>query len=556
MKDNREIADLFLQTADMLAIEGWDASREMAFRKAAWSIYRLEEDIEAYWRANRLQEIPGIGPGISRHIDEIFRTGSLPFYQELRHKVPAGLVEMLAIPGLGPKTIGTIYKHTGISTPGQLLKAARDHRIRSLPGIGVRTEFKIIKGMEMRRNTANQISLADVIGLAYDFCAFLRGSRAVILTEVSGGIRRRCPLVSKIDLVVASDFTDDVLQRVEAYPEVRRAEVRGRTVVGRIGFGFPFEIVVVPLKDYALALLLSTGGKQHIAVIKERLQAAAVTEGDSEEALYRKIGLEWIEPELREDRGEIEAAETGRLPRLVALTDIKGDLHCHTDWSDGVSNLEELSRTAKRLGYAYLAITDHSQRLQVSNGLDETRLLRQMDEIERINASGQDVRLLAGIEVDILKNGTLDLPDRILETLDVVVASIHSSFQLSLEEQTTRLVRAMENPNVDIIGHLTGRLLLRRPGYEVDLERILGSAAATGTILEINSHPDRLDIDETTARRAKNAGVRIAVDSDAHGAEELRMIAYGLSTARRGWLSAEDLVNTRSLVELQTMLRA
>lgn len=551
MVENREVAAILEEAADIMEIMGDNPYKIRAYRKASHSIYQLTVDLEVFWRQGKLLEIEGIGKAIQSKVKEILETGQLSYHQELLRQVPRGVVKMLTLPGMGPRTVRIIHENLGITNLEELLEAAKERKIRELPGLGAKTEYNIKKGMEMLQSIGETVTLGSVLPLAQDFCAFLAEAEDVNTAELVGSIRRRKPVVHDIDILVASAQPKRVYERITRYSRLKSIDEATHEVIsGRLGLGFNFEVIVVDPSDFAMVFLLATGSEGHRKQLLEMLQKAEVTSGNSEVEIYEALGMQWIPPELRENQGEIEQALNQRLPLLISQQDLKGDLHVHTDWSDGAHHLEQMVSQARAMGYSYLAITEHSQSLKISRGLDEKRLQDQLRLIAQINKGLRDFKVLSGIEVDILRDGSLDFPDEILEQLDVVVASIHSSFHLSQVEQTHRIISAINNVNVDIIGHLTGRLLNRRAGYQVDVEAVLEAAARSGTALEINAHPDRLDISEVVAFQAREKGVKVAINSDAHQTSDLLLMEYGVFNARRGWLEAGDVLNTWPLEEL------
>ncbi|NSW83722.1 MAG: DNA polymerase/3'-5' exonuclease PolX [Syntrophothermus sp.] len=556
MMDNQEIARILDEIADILDILGENPFKARAYRQVANHIYRMETDLHEVSKHHGLEGIPGAGKAIRAKLQELLETGDLKYYRELQEKVPPGVLEMLAIPGLGPKTVGAIYAQTGIDTLEKLYRAAQEKRIRELPGMGAKTEYNIKKGIEMLRSTRDSFNLGTALPLALEFKNFLSGFDCVQIVEITGSVRRRKPVVGDIDILVGSAEEEAVREKVRRFRRVQEiTEEKPGHVKGRLRPGIVFEVLIVPFGEFWRALVISTGSKTHREQIQPALDTFDCSSAHSEEDVYRLLSMQYIPPELREGRGEIELARNFALPHLVTLEDIKGDLHIHTDWSDGAHSLREMVAAAAKLGYSYMAVTEHSRSLAVSRGLDVERLLAQGKLVEELNRENDGFKILTGIEIDILKDGSLDLPNEVLANLDVVIASIHSHFRLSRAEQTERVLKAVENPHVDIIGHLTGRLLGRRPGYEIDIEAVLKAAAQTRTALEINSYPDRLDIDEETAFKAKAKGIKIAISSDAHHRADLGLIKYGVINARRGWLSKEDVLNTLETEELMAYLR-
>ncbi len=549
---NREVANILLKIADMLQIKGDNPYKIRAYRTAAESIYHLDEDIAILYEKGRVREIPGIGDAVAGKIGEILKTGSCEYYDRLSKEFPAGLLDMLVVPGLGHKSVKLIYDNLGIDNLDDLLLACQRGEIRNVPGLGVRSEENIIKGIAEIKQRSNKTGLGIALPVARDFLFYLLQSPLINKVAIVGSIRRGKEMVSDIDILVASDAPAALYDFIKDFPAIIQIEqVEPDLIRGELGSGIEFEVIMVTPSDYFHSLVWTTGSKEH----RERLFAGIDRQNfkdlQSETEVYTRLGLDYIAPELRENRGEIEAAGVGNLPKLINFPDIRGDLHVHSNWSDGVERIEDLATAARSLGYEYIAITDHSKSLTISGGLSEERLQAQGKVIDALNAQAPDgFRILKGIEVDILKNGELDFPDHVLKELDIVVASVHSNFKLDADQQTERIVEAAKNEHVDIIGHLTGRLLSRRSGYEIDVDKIIDTCACYHTALEINAYPDRLDIDEHIARKAKDYGVKVAINSDAHHRNELKLMAYGVTTARRGWLEAGDVLNTLSPAEL------
>ena len=549
---NRKVATVLVKIADLLQIEGDKPYKIRAYRKAAESIYHLDEDIAILYEKGRVREVPGIGDAVAAKIGEILTTGSCEYYDRLSKEIPVGLLDMLAIPGLGHKSVKLIYDNLGIDKLDDLLQACQRGEIRNVPGLGVRSENNIIKGIAEIKQRSNKTGLGIALPVARDFLFYLLQSPLINKVAIVGSIRRGKEMVSDIDILVASDAPAALYDFIKDFPAIIQIEqVEPDLIRGELGSGIEFEVIMVTPSDYFHSLVWTTGSKEH----RERLFAGIDRQNfkdlQSETEVYTRLGLDYIAPELRENRGEIEAAGVGNLPKLINFPDIRGDLHVHSNWSDGVERIEDLATAARSLGYEYIAITDHSKSLTISGGLSEERLQAQGKVIDALNAQAPDgFRILKGIEVDILKNGELDFPDHVLKELDIVVASVHSNFKLDADQQTERIVEAAKNEHVDIIGHLTGRLLSRRSGYEIDVDKIIDTCACYHTALEINAYPDRLDIDEHIARKAKDYGVKVAINSDAHHRNELKLMAYGVTTARRGWLEAGDVLNTLIPAEL------
>ena len=478
---------------------------------------------------------------------------------------------MLKIPGLGAKKIKVIYDNLGISSIEELEKAARAHKIRELPGMGVKTEQSILKGIQTLKGQGDRVQLAIALPVANRIMEILSGMKEVSKVAIAGSLRRRKEMVKDIDIVVATEAAETLVENFLKLPIISRVLAEGLSKVSVVlNAGIQVDLRLVKPQEFYSALQHFTGSKEHNTKLRSlalkmgyKLNEYGIfeKEGDgvfcpkSETELYSKLDMPYIIPELREDRGEIEAALQDGLPDLVKLEDIRGDLHLHSDFSDGVSSIEEMVKKAKELGYEYIAITDHSKSLKVARGLDESRLRQQLELIKGINERVKGIRILTGIEVDILPDGSLDFDDDILKELDVVIASIHSGFKQDKTTITSRIVNACHNRYVNIIAHPTGRLLGRREPYDVDMDEVFEAAAKTGTVLEINSSPDRLDLNDVNVKRAAEMGIKIAINTDAHGTEALSDMMYGVWVARRGWLAAENIINTYSLEQLLEFLK-
>lgn len=552
---NREIARILDHIADILQFQDENPFKVKAYRQAANSIYHLDEDIQYLYEKTRLDEIPGVGKAIKAKIEEMVEKGSCDYYDRLRSQVPDGLMDMLNIPGVGFKTIKAVYEKLGITNRDELLQAAREKKIRALPGMGGKTEYSIIKGIEMLEQTSDKNTLGFVLPMAEQLLEYVRGFDQVAAASLAGSIRRGKPLVTDIDIVVASEDEAAVRSKTANYREIKKiiSSTEGH-IEGTLQFDIPFELIIVPPHQFCRVLLTATGSREHISKLTG-LGLDLDQDFKSEKEIYQRLNLDFIPPELREDQGEIEAAAHRTLPVLVQLNDLKGDLHTHSNWSDGASRIAELAEAGRSLNYSYIAVTDHSRSLAISGGLNEERLKGQEEEIERLNRQWDDFIIYKGTEVDVLKDGSLDFSHEILQSLDIVIASIHTHFHLDKEKQTERIIQAIKDKDVNIIGHLTGRLLNRRPPYELDFDRVLDEAAKNRVILEINSHPDRLDIDASLARRAKEYGIKMAINSDGHHKNDLKLVKYGVLNARRGWLEKEDVINTWSREELAAYLK-
>jgi DNA polymerase (family X) len=567
---NTEIAGAFDHLADLLEIEGANPFRVRAYRNAARMIGDLPHSVaDMLAKGEDLAELPGIGEDLAAKIAEFVETKRLPLLEEVKHRTPAGLVELTAIPGIGPKRAKVLCDKLKIRSVADLKKAAAAGRLHGLAGFGTKTEFKLAGELKQKREAQQRFRLDAAEDFAEPLLQHLKRGKGVKQAVIAGSYRRRKETVGDLDMLVAAAKGSNVMERFIAYDEVAEIVAHGdtrSTVVLRSGL--QVDLRVVPEESYGAALHYFTGSKSHNIAVRKLGVARGLKineygvfrgtrriAGATEESVFDQVSLPFIAPELREDRGEIEAAAAGRLPQLVRLEDLRGDLHAHTTASDGKSSLSEMAKAAQALGYEYLAITDHSRHATVARGLDPRRLARQIKAIDKLNAKLEGFRILKACEVDILADGTLDLPDAILAELDIRVCAVHYKFDLSETEQTGRVMRAMDNPYFNIFAHPTGRLLGERAAYAIDLERILKAAKERGCAIELNAHPARLDIDDHACRLAKDTGVKVAIGTDAHSTDGLRFMKYGIGQARRGWLEAGDILNTRSWPELRKLIR-
>ncbi|HHP50459.1 MAG TPA: DNA polymerase/3'-5' exonuclease PolX [Moorella mulderi] len=595
---NLELAWALKEMGDLLDIKGEEPYKVRAYHRAAQAIENLEEEVATIYARGDLEKIPGIGKNLAKKIAELLETGRSSFLENLRREVPPGLRDMLAIPGIGSRTVRQIYQSLGITALEELEKAVKEKRLRNIPGIGSKTELAILRGIEMLKETGRKVPLGIALPLARLFIQQLKAIPGVLQAEVTGSVRRGCDMVGDVDIVVVWEGSLHQIQEViSKHPQVKGiAEISSGRMALQTMIGTVVEIISVPPEDFLPALFYSTGSKAHrkrflqLALsqgkrvsslglctdrwlqaerevmeelgislpaeeVEERGAPADKLNPEGETFYYQALGLPYIPPELREDRGELEAALEGRLPRLVERGDIRGDLHMHSNYSDGTASIRALAEAARARGYEYIAITDHSRSLVIAGGLKVEDIARQREEICRLNQELEGITILAGIEVDILPDGRLDYEDEVLKEFDLVIASIHSGFKQGEESLMARLESAMRHPYVDIIGHPTGRMLGRRRPYAVNLERLLDLAAETGTILEINSSPDRLDLNDVAARQAKEKGVLLAINTDAHDPARLADMEYGLYVARRAWLEPQNVVNTYDLESLRRVLK-
>jgi DNA polymerase (family 10) len=562
---NADIAAVFDEIADILEIENANTFRIRAYRNAARLINGLSTEASAMVaRGEDLSRLPGIGKDLAQKIVDIATTGATPLLGTLRKEIPPVLVELLRLPGLGPKRVKALHQELDINTIPQLHRALKDGRVAELAGFGAKTAERLLQAIETKAATPGRMKLAVAAQYAEPLLAYLRGLKGVEQATIAGSYRRARETVGDIDIVAIAKEAATVVEAFARYPEVARVAARGPTrgtVVLRSGL--QVDIRVMQPESYGSALVYFTGSKAHNIAIRRLAQERGLKineygvfrgerrlAGETEESVYRAIGLPLIPPELREDQGEIEAARAGTLPDLVELKHLRGDLHAHTTATDGHNTLREMALGAKALGYEYVAITEHSRRLTVTHGLDAAQLRRQMSQIDRLNRDHLGITVLKGIEVDILEDGRLDLPDTVLADLDLVVAAVHSKFNLSRAAQTERILRALDNPHMTILAHPSGRLIGEREPYDVDMARILRRAKERGRFMELNAHPERLDLLDTHCRMAKDLGVLVSINTDAHSIADYGNMRFGIGQARRGWLGKNDVLNTRSLTAL------
>jgi len=567
---NAEIADRFEHLADLLELEGANPFRVRAYRNAARFIrghaHSLAEMLE---EGADLAELPGIGADLADKVATLVRTGRLPLLDQLAARVPAPLVAMTRIEGLGPKRAQALYRALKIRSLEDLARAARSGRIRELPGFGVRTEQLIAERAARVASAEQRLRLADAEQVAGPLVTWLRGIDGVQRVEVAGSFRRRRETVGDLDVLLGVARGAKVMGRVVRYEDVADVSAQGTTrATLRLRNGLQVDVRVVPAVAFGAALHYFTGSKAHNIAVRKLAAARGLKlneyglfrgerriGGRTEQEVFDAVGLPLIPPELREDRGEIDAARRGRLPHLVQLGDLRGDLHCHSRATDGRDTIEAMARAAAARGYEYLSINDHSRHVKVAHGLDRRRLMEQVRAIDRLNTRLDGIVVLKSVEVDILDDGRLDLPDGVLKELDFTVCAIHYGFGYGRVRQTERILRAMDNPHFSILAHPTGRLLGAREPYELDLERVLEAARDRGRIMELNAQPERLDLDDRGCRLARELGVKVAISTDAHRVADLDLMRFGVDQARRGWLEPDDVVNTRPLAELRHLLR-
>jgi len=567
---NAEIKDLFNEIADFLEIKGENPFRIRAYRRAAQAVEGLAEDIAAIAGRGGLLDIPGIGKDLAAKIQEYLENGSVDYLEDLRREIPAGVIELMRIHGVGPRTAKLLYEHAGVDSVEKLEALAQAHKLSGLPGIQAKTEENILKGIQVWRSGRERMALGSALMLAEGIVHTLRALPEVDQIATAGSLRRMRETVKGIDILVTSTSPTQVMEVFVGLPNMAEVLARGETKSAvRLKENIQVDLRVVDPDCFGAALQYFTGSKQHNIRVRELAQRKGLkvneygvfheksnrrAAGATEEEVYRAVGLPLIPAELREDGGEIEAALEGKLPTLVTLEDIRGDLQLHTTWSDGAHSLSDLTAGVRAKGYQYMAVTDHSKSATVARGMNEERVLQMIAEVRAANKRLKGFRILAGCEVDIKGDGTLDFPDEILHQLDLVQVSIHSRFKMSREEMTARIVRAVQHPLVHILGHPTGRLIGERAAYELDMEAVLAAARTAGTAVEINASPSRLDLNDLHARRAKELGIPIVISTDAHTIAHLEFMRFGVSVARRAWLTPGDILNTRPLKELLAWL--
>ena len=567
---NSEIAGMFNRLADLLEIEEANPFRVRAYRNAARTVGGYSRNMADMVKEGKdLSELPEIGKDLASKIQTLVETGKLPLLKEVEARTPAALSDLMKIEGLGPKRVKILYKALDIHSIEDLKRAARNGRIRELEGFGEKTEELIKQRIERYSGAEQRIKLIIAQDIATPLLEYLKNSKGVKQITIAGSYRRRKETVGDLDILVSARQDSTVMDRFVDYDEVEEVIAHGKTrSTVRLRSGMQVDLRVVPQVSYGAALHYFTGSKAHNIAVRKlgvkkgyKINEYGVFKNDTriagktEEEVYKAVDLPYIEPELREDRGEIDAARAGKLPRLITINDIRGDLHAHTRASDGHSSLQEMAAAAASKGYEYLAITEHSQQVRVANGLDKKRLLQHIKAMDKLNDKLDDIRLLKSIEVDIMDDGSLDLPDSVLKQLDLRVCSIHYKFNLSRQKQTERVLRAMDNPHFNIFAHPSGRLINEREAYDIDLERIMQGARERGCFLEVNAHPDRLDLTDDACLLAREIGVKVAISTDAHSVNDLDFMRFGIGQACRGWLTADDVINTRGLKQLQTLLK-
>ena len=566
------------------------AFKPYAYQKAAITLETLEEDVEEIYKKGgikALEEIPGVGESIALKIEEYLKTGRIKGYEKLKKKTPINLEEIIAVEGMGPKKAKVLYQKLGIRNLKDLEKTARAHKIASLFGFGEKTEKNILEGIAFLKRSKGRFLLGEILPKVKEVYEKFKSLKEVEKIDPAGSVRRMKETIGDVDFLVISKNPEKVMDFFVSLPGVIKIWGKGTTKASiRMKEGFDMDIRVVPDRSYGSALQYFTGSKEHnIATRKIAIdrgfklseyglfRGSKMIAGADEKEIYQKLGMEWIPPEMRENQGEIEAASERKLPKIIGYKDIKGDLHCHSKWDGGANSIEEIAEAAMKMDYQYIGIADHTKFLRIEHGLDEKKLELQKKEIEKLNSKfrirpqpisnglgrpaliqgrwrNSKFRILQGCEANILSDGLIDIKDEALKKLDFVIAGIHSNFKMEKSKMTERIIRAMKNPNVDIISHPTGRILKRRDEYQIDFDKILRVAKETGTILEINSFPERLDLNAENIRRAKEAGVKMVINTDSHHKDQLRFIEFGIAQARRGWAEKGDIINTQPIEKL------
>ncbi len=567
---NRKIADIFNEIADLLDIDGDNPFKVRAYRNAARTILGYPREMaDLVEEGFDLTTLRGIGKELAKKITEIVRTGKLVYLEKLKKTHPPQLEELLKIPGLGPGRVRLLHELLRINSLEDLENALREGKLKKVPGFGPKLIAKIENGIQTRRYEAHRFKLSEALPVAEWIVKILKKTKGAIHVEIAGSLRRRKETVHDIDLVAACEEINDTMVYFLNLPKIQKIVMKGTTrSTILLENGMSVDLRVVSTESFGATLHHFTGSKAHNITLRKMAvekgmkineygiwQGKKRIGGDKEEDIYNLFGMQYIEPEMRENRGEIALAQDHQLPTLITRADIKGDLHIHTTYSDGLASIEEMALQAKRLGYEYIAITDHTEHLKVAHGMDEKRARKQLEEIDVLNEKLDGITILKAAEIDILEDGSLDMPDSILEALDLTVCSVHTRFNLSLRKQTERILKAMENPHFTILAHPTGRLIGLREPYDIDMEAVMRQAKARGCILELNAQPDRLDLNDIHSKMAKEMGIRIAISTDAHSLNDLELMRYGIWQARRGWIEKADVINTLPLTALQKLFR-
>ncbi|MBI4566498.1 MAG: DNA polymerase/3'-5' exonuclease PolX [Planctomycetes bacterium] len=557
---NAEISAVLSLLADMLEIQGENPFKVRAYQNAARTIEGLEVPLGTLLEQGTLGELKGIGEGLKEKLTELHKTGRMTYFEQVRAKMPPGIPELLRVPSLGPKKVKALWQELGVTSLADLEEACRSDRVAGLKGFGARTQEKILEGLRRLSQIKGQFLVSEALPLARQIVEYLEAGSPARRAAICGSLRRGKSIVRDIDLLAASSKPRDVIEHFANAPQVLDILGKGPTKCSvRLHKGLQVDLRVVAEDEFAPALQYFTGSKEHNVLLRTRAVKMGTTLNEyglfkgkkkldcaTEEDIYRHLKLSYIYPELREGRNEIDLAERGKLTQPIDTQDIKGVLHVHSTWSDGTADIEAMAEKARKMGYRWIGLSDHSKAAYYANGMDEARLKKQMKEVAALNRKWSDFRILHGLECDILPNGDLDLIPELLGKLDFVIGSIHSRFNMSESEMTDRICKAIRNEHLDVLGHPTGRLLLDREGYKVNLERVLQEAKTSGKVVELNANPHRLDLDDAHARRARELGVKISIDPDAHSTAGMEDVQYGVMTARRAGLTSHDVLNSLS----------
>ncbi len=566
---NEKVASVLYEIADLLELKGGEPFKPRAYRNAAHSIEEMREDIEDVHKQGKVHDIPGVGDAIAKKVTEIIETGELGYLKDLRNEFPPGLIQLMDVPEIGPKTTLLLYKQLKITNLQELKTAVEQHRIRRLKGFGQKTEENILNGIRLVESSKGRMLLSNAYQAGKMMADFLL-AQGVEHVSLAGSLRRMKETIGDIDVLAGSDEPARVMYQFVHGPEVKEIIGQGQTKASvRLKDDLQVDLLVVPDKSFGAALQYFTGSKEHNIKLRSmaidqgyklnefglfRKDTDEVVAGHTEEEIYRTLGVDIMPPEMREDRGEIEAGLAHKIPRIVELSDIKGDFHVHTGMSDGNATMEAMAEAARQKGYQYVAITDHSESLSIANGLSVERLRQNISEARRISERMAPFRVLIGTEVEIDENGKLDYPKEVLGELDLVVGAVHSRFKMSQTEMTNRIISAMSNDNLTILAHPTGRRIGQREQYEVNLDMVMDAAKEKGVLLEVNAFPERLDLNDMNCRKAREKGLRLVINTDSHSIKQLDNMLFGVAMARRGWLSPESIINTQPLDVLERTL--
>jgi DNA polymerase (family 10) len=561
---NQDIAQIFYEIADILEMQGENSFRIRSYRNAASAIENLTEDLTSIHKKGALKEIPGIGESIAQKIEEMINTGKCKFHHALLKKIPPGVLDIMRVPGMGPRHAMLVYEKLAVNSIDRLRRAAQAGKLQDLPRMGAKLQQKILRGIEQLVASEGRFKLITAYTYAEAIIKELKKIKGVERIEVAGSVRRKKEMIGDLDILVISASPRGVMDAFVKLDDIKEVLAKGATKSSAVlRCGLQVDVRVLEKENFGAALYYFTGSKEHNIVVRDMVKKRGLKineygvfrgkkriAGKTEEGIFKAMGLSYIEPELRENTGEIEAARRGRLPHLLEEDDLRGDFHMHTKESDGKDAIEEMVRKARAKGYEYIAITEHSKAVTVAHGRDEKELLRHFARIDKVNSRLGGFKILKGVEVDIKSDGSLDLEDYFLKQCDVVIAAIHSRFEMPKDQMTRRITTALQNKNVDIFAHPTGRLLKERPAYAVDMDQVLQTAKDYNVAMELSAYPDRLDLNDIHCRLAKSAGVKIAIGTDSHSASQLDNMRWGVYTARRGWLEKKDVLNTLPLEKL------